>query len=74
MGKRLLSIQVKGQNKTWSFNFYGDPKYLDEWREDGLEIDEVINSIPVWVNEIGLTRPWIFFQDLFNFRFKDLFK
>ncbi len=74
MAKRLLSIQVKGQNKTWSFNFIGDTKYLDEWREDGLEIDEVINSVPVCVNEIGLTRPWIFFQDLFNFRFKDLFK
>ena len=74
MAKRLLSIQVKGQNKIWSFNFIGDPKYLEMWREDGLDIDEVINIIPDWVVFCKLTKPWIFFQDLFNFRFKDLFK
>ena len=72
--KKLLSLEVKGKTKEWSFNFYGDPKYLDEWREDGLEINEVINSVPELINDIGLTRLWIFLQDLFNFRFKDLFK
>lgn len=72
--KKLLSIEVKGKTKEWSFSFYGNPKYLDEWRKDGLEINEVINSVPELINDIGLTRLWIFLQDLFNFRFKDLFK
>lgn len=74
MGKKLLSIEVKGKEKEWSFKFYGDPKYLEMWREDGLVINEIINTIPLWIDNIGLRRPWIFFQDLFNFRFKDLFK
>ena len=67
---KLLSVEIKGKEKDWSFNFYGDPKYLDEWREDGLEINEICNTIPLWVHSMGLTRPWIFLQDLFNFNLK----
>ena len=74
MTKKLLSLSIKGKEKTWSFNFYGDTKYLKDWRNDGLEIDEVINTIPDWIVYMGFSRIWIFFQDLFNFRFKDLFK
>ena len=66
---KLLSIEVKGKTKVWSFKFYADPKYIEQWREEGLEINEVINTIPEWVVEYGLTGFWIFFQDLFNFRF-----
>lgn len=67
---KLLSVEIKGKEKNWSFNFYGDPKYLREWRDDGLEIFEICNTIPLWVHSMGLTRPWMFFQDLFNFNFK----
>jgi len=67
--KKLLSVEVKGADKTWSFSFYGDPKHIDVWRDDGLEISEIINVIPEWVIDLGLIRPWIFFQDLFNFKF-----
>ena len=66
---KLLSVEIKGKEKNWSFNFYGDPKYLDEWRGDGLEINEICNTIPLWIYSIGLTRFWIFMQDLFNFKF-----
>ncbi len=69
MNKKLFSITVHGKSKKWIFLFHEDPKYLKEWREDDLEIDEIVNVIPVWVVESGLTRPWIFFQDLFNFKF-----
>lgn len=72
--KKLYSLEIQGKTKTWSFNFYGDTKYLDEWREDGLHIDEVLNTIPEWAVNIGLTKVWIFIQDVFNFRFKYLFK
>lgn len=74
MAKKLFSIEVKGKHHKWSFNFYGDTKDLETWRQDGLEINEVINSIPEWAVNMGLTRLWFFFQDLFNFKFKDLFK
>jgi len=68
---KLLAVEIKGKEKNWSFNFYGDPKYLDEWREDGLEVVEICNTIPLWVHSMGLTAVWIFVQDLFNF---NLFK
>ncbi len=64
---RLMSVEVKGKEHSWSFSFYGDPKHLEDWRNDDLEISEIINTIPVWVVDYGLMKPWIFFQDLFNF-------
>jgi len=67
MGKKLMSVRVEGNEKVWSFNFYGDPKYVKEWENDGLVIDEILNQIPVWAVNAGLLRPWVFFQDLFNF-------
>ena len=67
--KTLLSIEVKGNDHAWSFSFYGDPKYLDEWREDGLEINAIVNVVPAWVVDLGLTKIWIFIQDIFNFKF-----
>ena len=42
---KLFSITVNGINKQWSFNFEGDDQFLEEWRDDGLEIDEVIAEI-----------------------------
>ncbi len=63
--KKLYSIKVKGREKTWSFLCELDPQYLSEWREDGLEIDEIVNVVPVWVVDWGLTRVWCVFQDLF---------
>lgn len=65
---KLLSLEVRGIEKNWSFNFYGDPKHLDAWREDGLVVNEIVNTIPEWVVDAGLLKPWIFFQDLFNFK------
>jgi len=69
MGTKLMSIEVKGKEFHWSFNFYGDPKHLEHWRDDGLEINEIVNTIPEWIVDIGLMRPWMFFQDLFSFKF-----
>lgn len=67
--KRLMSIEVRGKEHEWSFNFYGNPKHLEGWRNDDLEINEIVNTIPEWVVDYGLMGPWIFFQDLFNFKF-----
>lgn len=68
MANKLLSIDVRGREKRWSFEFIGDPKHLDEWRADGLEVFEVENTIPIWIADLGLARPWCFVQDLFNFK------
>ena len=64
--KRVFGITVKGNNKTWCFDFDGDPKYLDEWRADGLQVDPVVNIIPKWIVDIGLLKIWCFFQDIFR--------
>lgn len=68
MAKKLMSVDVRGKDHSWSFNFYGDPKYLDEWLADGLDIKTIENIIPEWIVDMGLTRLWCFFQDLFNFK------
>lgn len=68
MGKKLLSVSVRGRQHEWSFNFYGDPKHLGDWRRDGLDVFEIENTIPVWISDLGMTKVWCFFQDLFNFK------
>ena len=67
MSKRL-SITVKGKDGTWCFDILADSKYMQEWLDDGLDIVVIENTIPMWVYEMGLTRAWVFMQDLFNFR------
>lgn len=67
MRMKRLSIIVKGHKHEWSFTFTGDPSHLDDWRNDGLEVYEVINEIPEWLPS-PLIRLWIFIQDIINFK------
>lgn len=66
--KKKYSITVKGIKHTWDFNFIGNSDYLKDWHKDGLDIDEVINEIPVWLPWY-LIKIWCRIQDIFNFRF-----
>ena len=70
MGKKLISIDVRGKNHTWGFAFYGDPKNIAEWQADGLEVYEIENVIPEWVAGLGVfgIRIWCLLQDLWNLR------
>jgi hypothetical protein len=68
MPKKLMTINVRGKRKRWGFQFYGDPKHLSAWRADGLQIDEVVNTIPNRIADLGLVRAWCCIQDLVNFR------
>lgn len=68
MAKKLMSVMVQGKRSKYHFDFYGDTKHLKGWRDDGLEIDLIENVIPAWVVEIGMLKPWIFLQDVFNFK------
>lgn len=63
-----MFVRVRGKEHEWDFNFYGNPRYIEEWRADGLEVYEIANRIPAWIVDIGLLRPYVFLQDLFNFR------
>lgn len=69
MAEILLGISIKGKRKRWGFHFYGDPKYIPEWQEDGLDVTIIENVIPAWWVDAGLSvRFWCFWQDVFHFR------
>ena len=67
-GDRLMSVSVRGHKYTWAFCFYGKPKDIQEWREDGLDVVEIENIIPEWVVTCNLTKFWCFFQDIWNLK------
>lgn len=71
MANKQLSITVRGANHVWSFTFIGDTKHIPTWIEDGLDIVELINRVPVWVPP-KLRKPYMFMQDIINFRWSDL--
>lgn len=68
MSRKLLSIEVAGCQKRWSFQFYGDPRHLEDWLADGLDVAQVVNTIPGWLPSWVPVRWWCAAQDLFNFK------
>ena len=67
--KRLYGLMVRGNHRTWSFHVEIDPKYLEEWRADGLVIEEIVNIIPKWYVDLGLpVGTWCFIQDILNLK------
>ncbi len=67
VSNKLMSIAVRGKSKEWTFSFYADPRYVEEWRSDGLEIYVIENTVPMWVPS-PLIRAWCFLQDTVNFK------
>jgi hypothetical protein len=66
--KKLHTMTVKGNKKNYCFEVLVDPQYVEEWRADGIEIYELVNTIPEWVVDIGMLKTWCFVQDVFNFK------
>jgi hypothetical protein len=64
--KQTYSITVRGKHHTWGFHVEGEPEHAKDWEADGLEVYQVLNTIPVWVHRLGLTRPWCRAQDLWR--------
>lgn len=62
---KKLTICVEGKEHSWCFNFKGDPKYIPEWRADGLEVYELGGSIPAWLPGWAI-RPWFAAQSLWE--------
>ena len=50
-----LALTIQGKNHSWVWIVEGDPKYLEEWRDDGLEIDEIIIIVPAWWIDMGFS-------------------
>lgn len=67
MGNKRLEITVCGKSDKWEFTFYGDPSNLKTWRDDGLDVNEVINVVPEWIVNVGWTIPFCILQDLVYF-------
>lgn len=60
--KRPMSIEVRGRAHRWIFNFDGDPSHLEDWRADGLEVNELQGSVPFEIAGTPLMRPWLWLQ------------
>lgn len=63
MNKRY-ALNVRGKYHEWSFPIWANPQHVKDWRNDGLDIDEVLNVIPAWVVALGLTDLWVWVEDL----------
>lgn len=60
---------IRGKQSEWGITTPLSMSSIEAMRADGIEVGILENSIPFWVNESGLTRPWCFFQDIWNFKF-----
>lgn len=60
---KRYSLKLRGKRGTWIFPIVAKPEHVKDWRADGLEVDEVVNTIPDWVVGLGLTRVWVWMQD-----------
>ena len=60
--KHLYTLTVHGTHRTWSHLIWANPEHAEDWRQDGIEVDEVIAIIPETINRMGLTRPWCWLQ------------
>lgn len=66
--KHRYGVHIRGNQHLWIFHVDAPPEHVADWRADGLEVDELYNSIPFWAQQAGLTLLWCFVQDIFHFR------
>ncbi len=64
--KQKMLITVQGKTGKFVFDFVGDDKYLQDWIDEGLEINVVMYSIPKWVVNLGLMRVWMKASDIWQ--------
>ena len=61
---RLYSITIQGTQRTWNHLVWAKPEHAEEWRQDGIEVDEVLYIVPDLIQGMGLTRPWCWLQKI----------
>ena len=64
----IATLSVRGKSSEWAVSGEMRQEQIDAMVEDGIEVGIVQNTIPMWVVECGLLRPWCFLQDLWNFK------
>ncbi len=63
--KKPYILNVRGDIREWDFDIMADPKYVEEWRADGLNIfGPVTNSVPQIIVDMGLMKLWFRLQDM----------
>lgn len=65
---KRVCVTMRGMSSEWGLLLDMSQMQIDAMRADGIEVNEVVNTIPMWAVETGLTTPWCFIQDVFNFR------
>jgi hypothetical protein len=69
VSKILHSVTVRGKGHTWCIDTYITLATAQDWRDDGLEVYETLNTIPKWYVDLGgSVRLWCFVQDVFHFK------
>ena len=53
--KYVYDIDVRGKYKRWGLPVEATPKEVEAWREDGIEISRIMNSIPTWWVDMGFS-------------------
>jgi hypothetical protein len=64
MTKRYHLLTVKGRTRNHCFNVIADDTYLQEWRDDGIDINPLVNEIPWWAADGILLKVWCWLQDI----------
>ena len=60
--KKLYELPIKGRKKQWGFEVWLEEKHIKDYLEDGLQLDEIVASIPAWVVMIGFTTPYLWIK------------
>lgn len=67
MRKKRYSLMVRGRTKQWSFDLWAAPEHVEDWREDGLIVDELIATAPQWAFDIGIGRLWMWVDEILGY-------
>lgn len=69
MSEILHSVIVRGRGHTWCIDTYITKATAQDWRDDGLDVREILNTIPKWWVDAGLSvRLWCFCQDVIHLK------
>ncbi len=57
-------LTVRGKTRAYDFDIWEDPDNIEEWlEEDLLIVGPVLNSVPQWAQQLGLTKIYFWLQD-----------
>jgi hypothetical protein len=60
----MKEIVIRGRQHEWAIPI--PDRIAADLAEDGFEVFEVVNTVPAWAADVGLTRVWCFAQDVWN--------